>query len=40
MVKKAAGPNQAVKIITEIQTPDSDDNLSCPRNKSNAEHAS
>ena len=31
--KKTAVPNQTVKITTEIQTPDSDDNLSSPRNK-------
>ena len=28
-----AVPNQTVKIITEIQTLDSDDDLSCPRDK-------
>ena len=31
MVKKTAVPNQTVKITTEIQTPDSDHDLSCPR---------
>ena len=33
VVKKTAVPNPMVKITTEIQTPDSDDDLSCPRDK-------
>ena len=33
VVKKTAVPNQKVKITTEIQTPDSDHDLSCPRDK-------
>ena len=31
--KKTAVPNQTVKITTEIQTTDSDDDHSCPRDK-------
>ena len=31
--KKTAVPNQGVKNNNEIQTPDSDDDLSCPRDK-------
>ena len=42
--KKTAVPNQTVKITTEIQTPDSVDDLSRPRDElsqiSNAENVS
>ena len=31
--KNTVLPNQTVKITTEIQTPYSDDDLSCPRDK-------
>ena len=31
--KKTAVPNQTVTITTEIQTPDSEHVLSCPRDK-------
>ena len=33
VVKNTAVLNQTVKITAEIQTPDSDDDLSCPKDK-------
>ena len=40
MVKKDGRTKSGGKNNTEIQTPDSDDDLSYPRDKSNAENAS